>query len=53
MDREKNVDPLVAMQQELCDMEYNDALDLINRNDTIGTFERMKETGYLKKRLIV
>lgn len=34
-------------------MEYNDALDLINRNDTIGTFERMKETGYLKKRLIV
>lgn len=34
-------------------MEYDDALDLINRNDTIGTYKRMKETGYLKKRLIV
>lgn len=34
-------------------MEYKDAMDLINRNDTTGTYERMKETGYLKKRLVV
>lgn len=34
-------------------MEYNDALELINRNDSIGTYERMKVSGYLRKRLIV
>lgn len=34
-------------------MEYNDALDFINKNDTTGTYEQMKEKGYLKKRLIV
>lgn len=34
-------------------MEYNDALELINKNDTLGTYERMKNAGYLRKRLIV
>ena len=34
-------------------MEYNDALELINKNDTFGTYERMKNAGYLRKRLIV
>lgn len=34
-------------------MEYKDALDFINKNDTTGTYEQMKEKGYLKKRLIV
>lgn len=34
-------------------MEYNDALELINKNDTFGTYERMKNAGYLSKRLIV
>ena len=34
-------------------MEYNDALELINKKDTFGTYERMKNAGYLRKRLIV
>lgn len=34
-------------------MEYKDALDFINKNYTTGTYEQMKEKGYLKKRLIV
>lgn len=34
-------------------MEYNEALEFINKNDMLGTYERMKESGYLEKRLIV
>mgnify|MGYP002792751299 CR=1 FL=1 len=34
-------------------MEYDKALELVNKNDTLGTYKRMKERGYLKKRLIV
>ena len=34
-------------------MEYDEALEFVNKNDTFGTYERMKESGYLKKRLIV
>lgn len=34
-------------------MEYDEALEFINKNDTLGTYERMKKSGYLRKRLIV
>lgn len=34
-------------------MEYYEALEFVNKNDTLGTYERMKESGYLRKRLIV
>ena len=30
-----------------------EALEFINKNDTLGTYERMKKSGYLRKRLIV
>ena len=34
-------------------MEYYEALEFVNKNDTLGTYKRMKESGYLGKRLIV
>lgn len=34
-------------------MEYNEVLEVVNKNDTLGTYEWMKESGYLRKRLIV
>ena len=34
-------------------MDYNEAIEFINRNDTLGTYEQMKKSGYLRKRLIV
>lgn len=34
-------------------MEYNKALEYVNKNDKLGTYERMKESGYLTKRLVV
>ena len=34
-------------------MEYDETLEFINKNDTLGTYERMKKRGYLRKRLIV
>lgn len=34
-------------------MEYDETLEFINKNDTLGTYERMKKSGYLRKRLIV
>lgn len=40
-------------QQVILGMEYDEALEFINKNDTLGTYERMKKSGYLRKRLIV
>ncbi len=37
----------------MLEMEYNETLEFINKNDTLGTYERMKQSGYLRKRLIV
>ena len=34
-------------------MEYDEALEFLNKNDILGTYERMKKSGYLRKRLIV
>lgn len=34
-------------------MEYGKALEFVNKNDTLGTYERMKERRYLEKRLTV
>jgi hypothetical protein len=34
-------------------MEYQEALDLVRKNDIINTYEEMKKSGYLKKHLIV
>lgn len=34
-------------------MEYDQALEFVNKNDMLGTYERMKKSGYLKKKLIV
>ena len=34
-------------------MDYDESLEFVNKNDKIGTYERMKESGYLKKHLIV
>lgn len=27
-------------------MEYDEALEFVNKNDTLGTYERMKKSGY-------
>ena len=43
----------VRMYMLMLGMEYKEALDFVNNNDTLGTYERMKKSGYLKKRLIV
>ena len=37
----------------LMGMDYDQSLEFINQNDTYGTYERIKNSGYLKKRLIV
>lgn len=34
-------------------MNYEESLEFVNKYDTLGTYEQMKERGYLKKRLIV
>lgn len=34
-------------------MEYDKSLEYVNKYDTLGTYERMKKSGYLKKRLII
>lgn len=43
----------VRMYMLMLGMEYKEALDFVNNNDTLGTYEQMKKSGYLKKRLIV
>ena len=34
-------------------MEYDKALELINKNDILNTYEEIKKSGYLKKKLIL
>ncbi|MGN0482333.1 MAG: hypothetical protein ACI4HI_02155 [Lachnospiraceae bacterium] len=43
----------VRMNLLILGMEYEEALEFVNKNDTFGTYERMKKSGYLRKRLIV
>lgn len=43
----------VRMNMLVRGMEYNESLEFVNKNDTFGTYERMKNAGYLKKLLIV
>ena len=43
----------VRMNLLILGMEYDKALEFVNKNDTLGTYERMKKSGYLRKRLIV
>lgn len=44
---------LQGMNLLILGMEYDEALEFINKNDTLGTYERMKKSRYLRKRLIV
>lgn len=34
-------------------MEYDKSLEYVKKYDTLGTYERMKKSGYLKKHLII
>lgn len=34
-------------------MEYNRALEIVNHNDIYNTYEEIKKSGYLKKKLII
>lgn len=43
----------VRMNLLILGMDYDKSLELVNKNDTLGTYERMKKSGYLRKRLIV
>lgn len=43
----------VRMNLLILGMEYEKSLEFVNKNDILGTYERMKNSGYLKKRLIV
>lgn len=43
----------VRMNLLILGMEYDKALEFVNKNDTLGTYERMKKSEYLRKRLIV
>lgn len=43
----------VRMYLLLFGMDYEQALDFTNKNDIFGTYERMKKSGYLNKKLIV
>lgn len=43
----------VRMNMLMLGMEYQEALDLVKRNDIIDTYERMQKSGYLKKHLVV
>lgn len=43
----------VRMNILMFGMDYDESLEFVNSNDTIGTYERMKESGYLRKHLIV
>ncbi len=43
----------VRMNLLMLGMEYYEALEFVNKNDTLGIYKRMKESGYLGKRLIV
>lgn len=43
----------VRMDLLLLGMEYNQAIHFVNENDPLGTYDRMKENGYLKKKLII
>lgn len=42
-------------ENSMDDMNKNPYVHIIfkNKNDTLGTYERMKKSGYLRKRLIV
>ena len=43
----------VRMDMLMLGMEYQEALDFVNKNDIVNTYERMKSSGYLKKHLVV
>lgn len=43
----------VRMNILMLDMEYQEALDLVKKNDIINTYEEMQKSGYMKKRLVV
>ena len=34
-------------------MEYDKSLEYVNKYDTLGTYDQMEKSGYLKKRLII
>lgn len=43
----------VRMNLLILGMEYEKSLEFVNKNDTLGTYEQMRNSGYLKKKLIV
>lgn len=43
----------VRMNILMFGMEYQEALDLVKKNDIINTYEEMQKSGYMKKHLIV
>lgn len=43
----------VRMDILMLGMEYQEALDFVKKNDIINTYEQMKNSGYLKKHLVV
>lgn len=43
----------VRMNLLILGMEYEKSLEFVDKNDILGTYERMKNSGYLKKRLVV
>lgn len=43
----------VRMNILMFGMEYQEALDLVKKNDIINTYEEIQKSGYMKKHLIV
>lgn len=43
----------VRMNILMLGMEYQEALDLVKRNDNINTYEELHKSGYMEKPLIV
>lgn len=43
----------VRMNILMFGMEYQEALDLVKKNDIINIYEEMQKSGYMKKHLIV
>ena len=43
----------VRMNILMLGMEYQEALDLVKKNDIINTYEEMHKSGYMEKPLVV